>query len=756
MRSAGRWWWGVAGLALLGLATAADAAPREGVRANARAVGQYEKLELTVALAAGYANPFDPREVEVTGRFVTPSGRTILVPGFYAQDYTRSRAADGAEVLAPRGDGGFRVRFASAETGRHEYVVTVKDRGGERTVGRGKFIVRASSHPGFVRRSPTAPTYFQYDSGTSYFAIGENVCWPGRGGTYDYDLWLNKLADAGGNYTRLWLANEWNPVALEKRSQTQGDGDGLGRYDLRAAWRVDYVLDLARRREMRVLLCADSFNTFSAGVFGAWKDSPYNAANGGPCKQPADVFTDPETKRLFQQRLRYLVARWGYDPTVLAWEFWNEVDLVTGYKSEPAAAWHREMADYVRSLDPWQHLLTTSFSDSPGDLAIDGLPQMDFVQTHNYGAHDIAGMVRDVTYRKLMSLGKPNYLGEFGIDWQMNEYPNDPEGLHLHNALWASLVSGSAGTAMTWWWDNYVEPRSLYHHFAPVAAFVRDVDWVGGRYQPRRAPRVTFADGVAPVHTTVKVLTSGESWEDGSALNQPHSYPVRGEGAELVPEVLSRVLHGRLNHPTRHNPMTFEVNYPEAGRFEVEVDGVSGDGGAALTMTLDGKEALSVPFPDIDPKKTDTMQQYARSYGLDVPPGPHTIVVENAGADWFRLFDFLLTHYRTTPNLRAMVIGNDTSRLVWAQNREHTWWNQKLKLTPTPLPCCDLTLDGLLPGDYRVEQWDTYTGKVTADWTAACPQGTLSLKTPPGFTTDLAWKVRRVPSPGSDHPAPPA
>ena len=30
----------------------------------------------------------------------------------------------------------------------------------------------------------------------------------------------------------------------------------------------------------------------------------------------------------------------------------------------PAAAWHQEMADSLRSIDPWQHLITTSFADS--------------------------------------------------------------------------------------------------------------------------------------------------------------------------------------------------------------------------------------------------------------------------------------------------------------------------------------------------------------------------------------------------------
>ena len=46
---------------------------------------------------------------------------------------------------------------------------------------------------------------FQLDSGASYTAIGENMCWCETAQeTYAYDDWMGKLAAAGGNYIRLW------------------------------------------------------------------------------------------------------------------------------------------------------------------------------------------------------------------------------------------------------------------------------------------------------------------------------------------------------------------------------------------------------------------------------------------------------------------------------------------------------------------------------------------------------------------------
>ena len=719
---------------------------RESVRQSATAVGRYEKLELTVALRVAYSNPFDPDQIAVEGKFITPSDRTVVVPGFYCQGFTRSCRTDGSETLTPAGRAAFKVRFAWGEVGEYRFAVIARDRTGARTVGRGGFSVQPSAHPGYVRRSTAAPHYFQFDSGASYFALGENICWPNEPGTYAYDLWLNKLADAGGNYTRLWLDPDWNELGLEKCTQDPGDGNGLGRYDPRASWRVDHILDLARQRNVRVMLSLLSFNSVDAtGEYASWKDSAYNRANGGPCAQPADFFTTPEAKRLFKRRLRYLVARWGWSPAVLSWEFWNEVDLATGYDSAKVAAWHGEMADYLCATDPWRHLITTSLANTDGDRALDSLPQLDYVQSHSYGSHDVAATIGQVTTRKLAAYDKPHYFGEFGIDVYPDSYVYDPDGIHLHNGLWSALLSGSAGTAMTWWWDNYVEPRNLYYHFARAAAFVGDVDWVRENYQPAHVVNVQFAEGSTPTYSPLSLTPVGESWDEGAIYNQPHTYQVGNDGVVPGFETMSAVQHGVENHPTWHNPATFLVNYPVAGRFEVTVNGVSGYGGAALRITLDGNQnqALRVDFPDTQPDNDETMHQYDGAYGVDVSPGAHTIVVEDPGTDWCYV-SYRLTNYLTAPNLRVMALATATSALAWMQNRESTWWTHKLGGTPTPLPACLVTLDGFTPGEYDLLQWDTQTGTVAQTTHLTCSDGRVVITTPANLVTDVAYKVRKT------------
>jgi hypothetical protein len=731
---------------MAGCARAQDGAAvpaRLTVRQSADKVGSYERLELTIDTGEPKpANPFDPREIDLVGVFHAPSGQTATVPAFYYLPYARSQGEQGREVLTPAGTGQFRIRFAGREVGAYTYEVLAQGAGGARELASGRFRVGPSERTGYVRIDAKSRRNFELDSGHPYLAIGENMCWPDRGGTYDYDNWMGKLAAHGGNYIRLWLINDWNQLGLENRSETpEGDENGLGRYTQQAAWRVDHILETGERLGVRALMCIDSFNSLSSGGHGNWGHSPYNAANGGPCQQPSDFFVNPEAKRLFKQRLRYLVARWGYSTSVLGWEFWNEVDLTDGYESGAVAAWHKEMAEYLRAIDPWQHPITTSYSRTEGDPVVDGLPQLDFVQTHNYGARDIAGMVIDWTRRQLNRYGKPYYLGEYGADVRGSS--TDPEGVQLHNGLWAGLLSGGPATAVLWYWD-WVERRDLYREFAPAAAFARDVDWAAEDYRPLEPVGLRYAGGSQPgTFGTLVVDPTSASWEDGSPLLRPQTVVLGTDGTVRNQESLSAYVHG-TGHADWRNPVTFEVDYPQAGRFEVVVTEVSRYGGAELVISVDGQEGLSEALQPPPPRQRGAPRQPTapRVYGVAIPAGVHHVVVDNRGRDWFRA-SYRLVGYLTVPSLRVLALGNRRSALVWVQNREHTWPNAATG-DVAPAAAAEVAVSGLEPGTYVVEQWDTYTAGATSRKRVASHDGTVTLATPDGLSKDIAYKVRRA------------
>ena len=419
------------------------ARPLEQVRQNARAVGQYQKLELTVQLRTAYTNPFDPAEVDVVGRFATPSGRTIRVPGFFSQDYTRSQASDGSEVLTPAGRSTFQVRFAWGEVGTYSYTVTVRDAAAERTVGRGEFTVQA-----VLRSRLRAP---QCDRAALLPARLRRLVLRHR---REHLLarpqaapMTTTLAEQAGRRRRQLHApladQRLEPAGAGEAAQAAGEGNGLGRYDQRppGAWTTSW--NSPASATCRLMLCIDSFNSLvQRAPTAMWTASPYNAANGGPCATPADFFTNAEAKRLFKQRLRYLVARWGYSPSVLAWEFWNEVDLVRRVRLRAVAAWHQEMARLPAHHRPVAAPLTTSFCElagrpGRGRAAGDGLRADAQLRRARHGG-DGARRHQD----EVDGYGKPHYLGEYGIDCSRTA-TRRPEGMHLHNGLWASLFVGA-------------------------------------------------------------------------------------------------------------------------------------------------------------------------------------------------------------------------------------------------------------------------------------------------------------------------
>ncbi len=693
-------------------------------------------------------NVFDPEQIAMDAIFTAPSGECIEVPGFYYRPYQRLRFAAGEsewEVVQATGGGVFKVRFAWAEVGDYSYEVVATSETESRSLGTGTFAVAPSDKPGYLRISEAAPGYFQHETGEPYFAIGENMSVMYGLGTYNYEAWMTKLAEHGGNHVRVWLCYHMSLLDLEHLPRRQGDGNGLGRYDQAAAWRADYVLELADQLGIRVMLTVETANSVNMDrADGAWHRSPYNQANGGPCHEPMDFFTDEEAKRLYRQRLRYLVGRWGYSTSVLAWELWNEVDGATGYLDDVAsvAGWHEEMGAHLRSVDLWAHLRTTSCGWDRGGWEMNDVAEIDYVQSHLYCAHDMAGAIHEACEDDAQ-YGKPYYPGEFGVGEE--DKWSDPEGVALHNGVWAAMLSGAAGTAMNWSW-NVVDEYDLYRHFAAVAAFASDVDWVSENYL-HESMMLEYPPG--EVHyTSLRIEPTGVSWHPEDRPNQPTGCDPCNRGPSssgwVDNSALSQLQHGVVEWPDLHNPVTFWVGYPAPGAFEVEVAAVSGSGGAALDISLDGTTVLSTDFPDDLPDTHAPMHQYDGVYSIDVPGGEHVIVVENPGAAWFHVGFYRLSNYVTEPPLRALALKNETSALLWVQNTGHTWWAWLQGWDPEPVGQCNVRLTDLAPGTYELEQWDTYTGEVADRWVDQCTDGTISLTTPDGLLSDVAYKVRLV------------
>jgi hypothetical protein len=456
-----------------------------------RRVRVSERLEFALDGLPAVANPFDPNQIDVWAHFVDPTGAVSRVPAFFFQDYTRRQLANGRERLTAAGPPAWKVRFTPTRPGRWRWRWTARLGSGEQLHGATEqVIVEGHRTPGFIRVAEHDRRYLVRDDGSPYFAIGENVGWYDAGGTYDYDRWFDRLAAQSSNFARIWMPS-W-AFALE------APGSPLGDYTTRLdrAWQLDHVFDLAQASGLALMLTLQNHGPFSLAFNSEWAQNPYNAANGGPLARPQDFFTDATALELFRRRLRYCVARWSYAPHLLAWELWNEVDLTGGYDQGVVTAWHRDMAAYLRLLDPNDHLVTTSMAfypsvvPSPENGRLWNEAGLDFTQVHRYttlgsglvvGDGDVSRDLPTLVHEMLERHPGPTIVAEYGVNSDSADETAalDPAGIALHDALWSSALSGAFGAAMTWWWDTYIDddPTRFYPMFGALARYVDGVRW---------------------------------------------------------------------------------------------------------------------------------------------------------------------------------------------------------------------------------------------------------------------------------------
>ncbi len=437
-------------------------------------VAVFGKLELRIILDAAIqiANPFDPNAIDLCVAFANGVAAPISVPAFW----------DGAA-------GGWKVRFTPRTVGawRATALVTVLgQRLSSATIALD--VIAPNRQPpkpthlsadGFIHIHPNNARYLAIETATgeprTFFPIGLNLGWAHSVDSTlrDYERWFDALQANGGNTARLWMSS-W-AFGLE------WDDTGLGDYTRRLdrARLLDRVIEMAEARGIYLIVVLINHGAFSSDTNPEWAHNPYNAANGGPCATPAQFMTDPQAREFFKRRLRYIAARWAYSPNLLAWEWWNEVEL-TRIETAALKPWLQEMGATLRQFDPYRHLTTISYAGD-GDPAIWGMPEIDILQRHEYNSGDPKWFkpVSDINglQRIPKKIDKPFLIGEFGYspDNETNT-PASKLGIHLHNSLWASAFNGYAGGAMYWWWDSSVEPANLWPHYRGLARYLQGVD----------------------------------------------------------------------------------------------------------------------------------------------------------------------------------------------------------------------------------------------------------------------------------------
>jgi hypothetical protein len=455
------------------------------VQLSAREVPEFEMLKGTFDLGKHYRNPYDPNVVDAMAHFKAPDGSTSDVSCFYYQPFDRSQDEQGHEILTPSGAPCWKVRFMPQQVGQYSFFITVKDDEVRESAPETFRATPARDPRGLVRIQKNidpsnryGPVYFEFDDDQFYYPIGLNVRDgnvigdpKGQRGTYDMDHYFAKMHEAGLNFVRTWMCAWWTGLEWSE-SYHPAVYQGLGRYSMANAWRLDYTMDLAKKMGLYVELTLNNHGQLRRDKFDfEWEYNPFSAANGGWLTTPWQFWTDERAKELTRRRYRYIVARWGAFSNLMTWDMWNEVDLVEGYTfspRDPVVAWHKEFADYLAGIDSYHHMITTHYCLYwLGGREMFGLPEMQYIQADSYWSDTIPQDMNKV-YQSRYGIRKPFVIIEFSRNRSIAEQ-------ELRSGLWTSVCLPLSGTAVYWLWDE-VDKLNLWHHFVAVEKFMAGED----------------------------------------------------------------------------------------------------------------------------------------------------------------------------------------------------------------------------------------------------------------------------------------
>lgn len=667
-------------------------------------VEQYHRFETTVVDTLDYDDPFDSRDITVDALITGPED-DIALPCYSLGEHR------------------WGLRFAPSIPGDYEYVITAQAGDETEELGRGSFKVEASDERGFVRIGESG-RHFVFDNGESYFPLGQNMGWVSR----DINQWIGYLDECNAakiNWIRVWMCSwgftelVWSPY---------GDRyHGLDAYDLRNAQLIEDILREAEERGIYVALVINHHGQYSTGHNPIWNENPYNSANGGYLDAPHEFFTSEQAKRDYRDRLRYLVARYGAFTSVKTWEFWNEVDLTTGFDLARVNDWHEEMAAYLSSIDPYGHLLSTSASADIPDLH--RTPGLDFAQTHSYTT-GLIDRQQSVSARYAETdPEKPHFFSEMAFGWQ-GPVREDRTGVSLHNQLWSSVHSHDSGTAMTWWWDNWVRPFNLYSHFRHLADYIDGIDWERAQLEPMQA-----SIAPAPGNRGEFTFVPAQGW----APSDRSEFIIRDDGTVEGNEQGTSFIHGNYHRNFAPNP-EYVVTLDAPSTFIVRLQTVASAGAVIRIMVNDTLvETRIYPPGDSDRDLSGDEALFA----VPLAAGKNRIKIRNVGNDWVEAHSLTLDRFVQRP--LAFARGAESLILLWVHDRAHRFVTYDRYEEAGGLEPTTVTLPEAADGEYHVNQYDPYS----AEWreVGTFHSGEAGLSFPlDSFQRDVAFRIKRADS----------
>lgn len=284
------------------------------------AIGRYER----------WTREFQIESDLTTVKFNAPSGAVYERPAYSHQPAMLEYDHRGYEAIVMNGSPTLAVRYTPTEEGTYTWQAIGKS---DSVAEQGSFKCVPTKDPGYVRVSQRDNRYFETTEGDSFCVIGVNLCLPqsyplsagsefetsdkrGTLGLLDYKRWFQEFSRNGGNFIRIWLSTPY----FEPETEVAGE------LALEKFTRLDGLVELARTFGIRLKFCLEHFRTIGPSP-GGWSVKTLRHPDSGLSPGSMDEwFTTHIWQKQWWKKVNAYVARYGGDPTVMAWELWNEIN----------------------------------------------------------------------------------------------------------------------------------------------------------------------------------------------------------------------------------------------------------------------------------------------------------------------------------------------------------------------------------------------------------------------------------------------
>ena len=353
--------------------------------------------------------------------------------------------------------------------------------------------------PGTTRTSEPSPTatriplpVITLNRGDSYFSLNGKQAFlysrnPAGNKPEDWAAIAGMAHQQGDQFLRV----STNSYAMGGYNGYGYDSKGELQEDWSNNW--EHYLDLTEAEGLYVIPNVGGWIDWNTTTYNTWKDNPFNSANGGPAKDPREIFKkDSPTQQLYVQWFKKMVSRWSHHRNIMAWEVMSEVNLIEGISQPEGLYLAEQLAKVTREADTLHRPVTASVADYSGWDDFLRSDAVEFISYHPYaynGKQDV-NILERVRNEYMNKYHKPVLIGESGLDAHT---PDTVEGritlasnarIGIQHSIWAQLVSGAMNGRALWWEDGV----GIY--FSPLG-----MPWVE-KYTDVEAPVLQFSTGL--------------------------------------------------------------------------------------------------------------------------------------------------------------------------------------------------------------------------------------------------------------------